>query len=189
MAQIGIKKRRENVLVSNEKGSKLKVMRFGDEHGRGKMPLDTPIDLGEWSGELGQIASVELDRAERGEQIISESEIRKALEGLKLTPGKLYEVNAPSGRVLQFKSSSSEEYAVSLGLIKFDDFHNIVVRDPNGYIRINKILAVIQKRDDAKTSAMEAIAPPQMMQLRESKAAKHIAVEDTPELPEGDIPF
>ena len=62
-ARVFIKGRKEPIEIENDRARKLKVLRFGDANGNGKADPLQGIDLGdEWAGEIGKIATIELDR-------------------------------------------------------------------------------------------------------------------------------
>ncbi len=61
MARIVVRRRKEPVIVSEERGRRVKQLRFGDENGNGKVDPETEIDLGDdWAGRVDQIVSVEI---------------------------------------------------------------------------------------------------------------------------------
>ena len=63
MALIYIKKRREPIEVDNERARKIKLLRFGNVDGVGKVDPSELIDLGDdWAGEIGQISAVEIKK-------------------------------------------------------------------------------------------------------------------------------
>lgn len=62
---ITIRRRKDPVEVDEERGRKIKVLRFGDVNGNNKAEPDMDIDLGDdWSGKLDQIVSIEFVRAD-----------------------------------------------------------------------------------------------------------------------------
>lgn len=84
-------------------------------------------------------------------------EIMKAKEGMRHTPGRIHEFTTPSGRKLKKMTSKDMEYAVSQGVIRFDSFMNIVVRDPHGYRILQEISSILKSREDAEQKAMEEV--------------------------------
>ena len=63
MAIIKIRGRKETITVDNMRGRKIKIARFGDIDGRGKMDPKTDLDLGDdWAGTIGQIEWVEIGK-------------------------------------------------------------------------------------------------------------------------------
>lgn len=63
MALIYIKRRKEAIEVSNERAQALKDVWIG-ANGKDKMDEHELVDLGEWSGEIGQIVSIEMTKIE-----------------------------------------------------------------------------------------------------------------------------
>lgn len=148
MALIYLKSRKDPIEVSNEVAGKVKINWLS------KLDPQKIIDLGRITFTYDQIKSIEMESSFKGKNI-SEDEIRKAIEGVKRHQGKVYKYQVPSDRVLKKLTSPREEYAVSQGVIKFDKFMNIVVCDSESYIKLIKILDVIQRREDAKLYATE----------------------------------
>lgn len=89
---ISVRGRKEPIEVEEERGRKIKTLRFGDLNGNGKADLDTDIDLGdEWSGQLGRITAIEFVRAEVERVEVDTEEIKQKqyIESqLKLPPSK-----------------------------------------------------------------------------------------------------
>lgn len=64
MAKIKIKGRSDLLHISNDIARRIKSRWMGDPEKRiERAPRDSVVDLGEWSGEYGQISSIEMDKA------------------------------------------------------------------------------------------------------------------------------
>lgn len=89
---VTIRRRKEPVEVDEERGRKIKLLRFGDVDGNGKAEPDTDIDLGdEWSGKLDQIVSIEFVKVSEnnGAAYNPEEDWKKhEAELLKLSPAE-----------------------------------------------------------------------------------------------------
>ncbi len=56
--------RKELITVDDARGRQIKLLRFGDVNGRGKVDPKTELDLGdEWAGTVGMIEYIELGKA------------------------------------------------------------------------------------------------------------------------------
>ena len=62
MAIIEIRGRREKLTIDNARALKIKTLRFGDINGNGMADSKDGIEIGEWTGELGKIISIEIEK-------------------------------------------------------------------------------------------------------------------------------
>lgn len=94
MAKIKIIGRREVIEVDGTKARQIKILRFGDSHGVGKVDPMTDIDLGDsWAGKIGQIDWIELDRkpqerTERPVEIKATRTVKMMPLNYELQPGE-----------------------------------------------------------------------------------------------------
>ena len=148
MAHIKIKGRLEPITVSNERAIRLKALRFGDPYKKlSPAPLTDVVDLGDWSGEIGRISEVELDRRQSSvaPQEISENELRKTSQELaKLKPIKV------AGKQTIWRE---EQYLQKLGIINIDPDGNTIIKDPGGYTAVQKQFEILKQRSSKKEYA------------------------------------
>lgn len=93
-AQIKIKGIKEPFIIDNLRGRQVKVLRFGDVQGIGKVEPSCDLNIGDmWSGTVGQIEWVTLDpvKAEKPpEPEQSPEERKKGLRAIKRVGEELY---------------------------------------------------------------------------------------------------
>jgi hypothetical protein len=81
-AIIQIKKRQDPIFVSRDRGIKIKEYLLNE-----KIPRDTLLDLGEWSGELREIRSVEVEEERSRNDVVTaadmEADEQKRLDGIE----------------------------------------------------------------------------------------------------------
>lgn len=152
MATISIRKRQDPIVVSNERARQVKLYKFGSHDKKiAPQPPDALIDLVEWSGELRLINAIELDRHDRSEGPVAETDVAKF--NREIAKFKTRKMKARPGSKYEASVFPEDLYALSLRLVAIDIFGEVSIRDPRGYRHFRDIAEEAKKRRDKQAFA------------------------------------
>lgn len=150
MAEIKIKGRREPIVVPNVLAHKARILWRGDPSmNRSPAPRTDIIDLGLWSGELGQIASIEMDHQSKVYEV-SEEEVKKIANGLSA-----FKKSEIRGTLHKATAWPEDLYLESLGVLRFNEYGTIIIKDVAGHDRITRMFKIIRDRKATRNFAVD----------------------------------